>query len=118
MTPSWQVGTKTLCRWLTCNPALVAVYSPFYQTEHQQLVVDTVRSLLKDGLAELGDIPSRNDTGFKPWPGTIDELMTRFIGCFIECHNDELQWQYSIWLNLTAEGLRESDEVVRKRSDR
>jgi hypothetical protein len=32
-------------------------------TEHQQLVVDTVRSLLEDGLVEVGDIPGRNDPG-------------------------------------------------------
>ncbi len=30
-------------------------------TEHQQLVVDTVRSLLKDELVQVGDIPGRPD---------------------------------------------------------
>ena len=44
-------------------------------TEHQQLVVDTVRSLLEDGLVEVGDIPGRDDPGFKPWLGTVDEVM-------------------------------------------
>jgi hypothetical protein len=33
--------------------------------ERQQLVVDTVRSLLEDGLVVVGDIPGRNDPGFK-----------------------------------------------------
>jgi hypothetical protein len=42
-------------------------------TGRQHLVVDTVRSLLKDGLVEAGVIPGRNDPGFKPWPGTLDE---------------------------------------------
>ncbi|OBK38180.1 hypothetical protein A5658_26590 [Mycobacterium sp. 1245111.1] len=38
--------------------------------EQQQLVVDTVRSLLKDGLVEVGDIPGPDDPEFKTWPGT------------------------------------------------
>jgi hypothetical protein len=74
--------------------------------EHQQLVIDTVRSLLEDGLVEVGVIPGRNDPGFKPWPGTAEEVMTQFIERFIGHHDDRLQWQYSIWLNLTAKGRR------------
>jgi hypothetical protein len=41
--------------------------------ERQQLVVDTVRSLLGDGLVEVGVIPSPSSPGFKTWPGTVDE---------------------------------------------
>lgn len=72
--------------------------------EHQQLVIDTVRSLLEDGLVEVGVIPGRNDPGFKPWPGTAEEVMTQFTERFIGHQDDRLQWQYSIWLNLTAKG--------------
>jgi hypothetical protein len=81
-------------------------------TEHQQLVVDTVRSLLEDGLAEVGDIPGRNDPGFKPWPGTVDDVMTRFVDRFVGCYDDRLQWQYTIWLNLTAKGQQASDDIL------
>lgn len=80
--------------------------------EHQWLVVDTVRSLLADGLIEVGNIPGRNDPGFKPWPGTVDEVMTQFIARFIDQHSDPMQWQHSIWLNLTAKG-----ELVSKALD-
>jgi hypothetical protein len=45
--------------------------------ERQRLVVDTIRSLLVDGLVEVGGIPSPSSTGFKTWPGTVDEVMTR-----------------------------------------
>jgi hypothetical protein len=86
-------------------------------TEHQQLVVDTVRSLLEDGLAEVGDIPGRNDPGFKPWPGTLDEVMTQFIGRFAGRYDDQLQWQYTIWLNLTAKGQQASNAIVGKAPD-
>jgi hypothetical protein len=86
-------------------------------TERQQLVVDTVRSLLEDGLVEVGDIPSRNDPGFKPWPGTLDEVMTQFIGRFVGRYDDQLQWQYTIWFNLTAKGRQASADIVRKTTD-
>ncbi|MGA8330974.1 MAG: hypothetical protein WB777_16990 [Mycobacterium sp.] len=80
--------------------------------EHQQLVVDTVRSLLEDGLVEVGDIPGRNDPGFKPWPGTRDEVVARFIDRFVGHYDDERQWQYTIWLNLTAKGQQASNDIV------
>jgi hypothetical protein len=86
-------------------------------TEHQRLVVDTVRSLLEDGLVEVGVIPGRNDPGFKPWPGTVDEVMERFVDLFVGHHDDKLKWQYAIWLNLTAKGEQASAEIVRKTSD-
>jgi hypothetical protein len=86
-------------------------------TSQQQLVVDTVRSLLADGLMELGDIPGRDDPGFKPWPGTLDEVMARFVDRFVGHHDDPLEWQYSIWLNLTAKGEQASDEIVGKTTD-
>jgi hypothetical protein len=86
-------------------------------TEHQQLVVDTVRSLLEDGLVEVGVIPSPSSPGFKPWPGTMDEVMTQFVDRFVGRHDDQLQWQYTIWLNLTAKGQQASNDIVRKAPD-
>ena len=80
--------------------------------ERQQLVVDTVRSLVEDRLVVVGDIPGRNDPGFKTWPGTVDEVMTRFVDTFVGCYDDPLQWQYVIWLDLTAAGQQVSNALV------
>lgn len=80
--------------------------------EHQQLVVNTVRSLLEDGLVEVGQIPGRNDPGFKPWPGTTEEVMSRFIDRFVLHHDDQHGWRYTIWLNLTAKGQQISSNIV------
>jgi hypothetical protein len=74
--------------------------------ECQRLVVDTIRSLLLDGLIEVGVIPSPSSPGFKPWPGTMDEVMTRFTDRFVGHYDDRNQWAYKIWLNLTAKGRR------------
>jgi hypothetical protein len=82
--------------------------------ERQRLVVDTVRSLLLDGLVEIGDIPGRGDPGFKPWPGTLDEVMTRFTDRFVRHYDDRLGWEYTIWLNLTAKGEQASADIVGK----
>jgi len=82
--------------------------------EHQQLVVDTVRSLVVDGLVEAGVIPSPSSPGFKTWPGTVDEVMTRFVDRFIGHYDDERQWQYTIWLNLTAKDQQPSNDIVGK----
>jgi hypothetical protein len=72
--------------------------------ELQQLVGDTVRSLLDDGLVEVGGLPSPSSPGFKTWPGTVDEVMTRFTDRFVAHYDDRYEWAYKVWLNLTAEG--------------
>ncbi len=71
--------------------------------ELQRLVVETVRSLLEDGLIEVGVISPRSP-GFKAWPGTLDEVMTRFADRFVAHYDDRYEWAYKIWLNLTAKG--------------
>lgn len=80
--------------------------------ERQQLVVDTVRSLLVDGLVEVGVIPSPNNPGFKTWPGTVDEVMTRLIDRFVGHYDDRREWEYAIWFNLTTKGHEVSADFV------
>ena len=82
--------------------------------ERQRLVVDTVRSLLVDGLVEVGDIPGRGDPGFNPWAGDVDEVMTRFTDLFVGHYDDRLEWEYTIWLNLTDKGQQASNDIVGK----
>lgn len=83
-------------------------------SEGQQLVVATVRSLLLDGLIEVGDIPGEGDPGFMPWTGTVEQVMSQFTDRFVEHHDDRLGWEYTIWLNLTAEGEGASADVIRE----
>jgi hypothetical protein len=85
--------------------------------ERQQLVVDTVRSLLEDGLVEVGVIPSPSSPGFKTWPGTVGEVMTRFTDRFGGHYGNRREWQYTIWLNLTAKGQQASNDIVGKAPD-
>jgi hypothetical protein len=68
-------------------------------------------------MVEVGDIPGRDDPGFKPWLGNVDEVMTRFVDRFVGHYDDPREWQYSIWLNLTAKGQQASADIVRKTTD-
>ena len=43
--------------------------------------------------------------------------MTQFVDRFVGRHGDQLQWQYTIWLNLTAKGQQASNDIVGKAPD-
>jgi hypothetical protein len=86
-------------------------------SDRQQLMLQTIRSLLQDGLVEVGDIPAPGDAGFLVWPGTTDEVMERLTDRIVGRHDDPDSWEYATWLNLTATGERASAEIVRKRSE-
>jgi hypothetical protein len=86
-------------------------------SDRQQLMLQTIRSLLQDGLVEVGDIPAPGDPGFLTWPGTIDELMERLTERIVGRYDDPDSWEYSTWLDLTPKGQQASADVIRKRSD-
>jgi hypothetical protein len=83
--------------------------------QRQQLMLQTIRSLMLDGLIEVGDIPAPSDPGFLVWPGTLEEVMARLTERIVDRYDDPDSWEYSTWLDLTAEGQKASAEIVRKR---
>ena len=87
-------------------------------SDRQQLMLWTIRSLLQDGLVEVGDIPGPSDPGFLVWPGTLDEVMAGLAERIVDQYDDPDSWEYSTWLNLTPKGNQASDDVVRQRSNR
>jgi hypothetical protein len=86
-------------------------------SERQQLMLKTIRSLLQDGLIEVGDIPAPGDPGFLVWPGTLEDVMDGLTERIVGRSDDPDSWEYSTWLNLTHEGLQASDDVVRQRRE-
>lgn len=60
--------------------------------QSQRLVIGAVRSLLEEGLADVGVIPSPSSLGFTTWPGTVDEVMTRFTDGFVGHYDDRHEW--------------------------
>ncbi|WP_255361325.1 hypothetical protein [Mycobacterium sp. 1245111.1] len=39
-------------------------------------------------------------------------MMTQFVDRFVGRHEDPLQWQYRVWLNLTEKGKHVSADLV------
>jgi hypothetical protein len=70
--------------------------------ERQDLTLRTIRSLLEDGLMQIGELPGPDGTfpAWEPVELAIDRLHERFVGHYAE----RTSWDYSIWLGLTEAG--------------
>jgi hypothetical protein len=67
----------------------------------QQETLDTIRSLVDDGLFRLGDVDKRRFVpSKKPLDRSIDLISNRYVG-----HYDQpKRWMYSAWMKLTDKG--------------
>src|SRR5262245_51424857 len=77
-------------------------------TDRQDLTLTTIRSLLEDGLMQIGELPGPGEAfpAWEPIGVAMDRLHERFVG-----HYDEpASWDYSIWLGLTEAGGRAAKE--------
>jgi hypothetical protein len=72
--------------------------------EHQDLTLRAIRSLLQDGLMQIGELPGPDGTfpAWEPVDVAMDRLHERFVGHYAE----PTSWDYSIWLGLTEAGRR------------
>ncbi|MDI3315313.1 MAG: hypothetical protein QJR12_13905 [Mycobacterium sp.] len=71
----------------------------------QDLALQTIRSLVADGLMEVGDLPGPGEK-FSAWNLPIDAVMERVYDRFVRHYDDPTLWEFSIWLNLTDLGER------------
>jgi hypothetical protein len=71
-------------------------------SERQDLVLRTIRSLLDDGLMQIGELPGPDVyvPAWEPIDVAMDRLRERFVGHYAE----PASWDYSIWLGLTEAG--------------
>jgi hypothetical protein len=72
----------------------------------QQLALQTIRSLLDDGLMKIGDIVGASDERVVPWDLTIDAAMERVRDLFVDHYDERTLWDLTIWLQLTSAGER------------
>lgn len=72
--------------------------------DRQRLILSTIRSMLTDGLIEVGAIPGPDDPGFIAWPGGVDAVMARLESLLVGQRDDPDTWEYATWLNLTPAG--------------
>jgi hypothetical protein len=81
--------------------------------ERQDLILRTIRSLLQDGLMQIGELPGPNEE-FPVWE-PIDVAMDRLHERFVNHYAKPASWDYSIWLGLTEAGRKTVANALRRR---
>lgn len=81
----------------------------------QNKTLELIRSLVDEGLAELGDLASE-DGEFTAWESSLDESIDRIRSVYVAHFHDENVWPWYAWLNLTEQGDRVAQEIESKRA--
>jgi len=82
----------------------------------QELALQTIRSLLEDGLMLIGTLP-RPGEAFAGWDLSIDAAMDRVYDLFVGQYQDRTSWDLKIWLALTPAGKRLAGELSNQATD-
>jgi len=86
-----------------------------YRTEplstRQSRVIDAVASLLKEGLAVVGEIVGGSDATVDPWKLSTEEALVRLRELYVAHYDDEDRWSVAIWFALTPSGERVAEEL-------
>jgi hypothetical protein len=82
----------------------------------QDLALQIIRSLVEDGLMEIGDLPDQGSR-LIAWDVPLDAALTRISDRFLGHYDDTAMWGYSVWLGLTEAGERAARELERKTAD-
>jgi hypothetical protein len=76
----------------------------------QDLALQTIRSLVEEGLMRIGDLPGP-DGKFPAWNLPVDAAMERVHDRFVRHYDDPTGWEFSIWLGLTDSGRRTANAL-------
>lgn len=72
-------------------------------TEVQSATLETIRSLVSEGLVVLGDLSG--ETGrLVAWSGSLEESMQKISNLYVVNYDDPGAWIWSAWLELTHKG--------------
>ena len=82
----------------------------------QDLALRTIRSLVEDGLMEIGGLPGPGEK-FPAWNLSIDAAMERVYDRFVRHYDNPTLWEFHIWLNLTDSGRRIAKAPEAKAAD-
>lgn len=69
----------------------------------QKKTLETIRSLVSEGLFELGDLSGEGGR-FVAWDTPLDESMKELYNVYVTHFDDRLTWTIYCWLNLTDKG--------------
>jgi hypothetical protein len=76
----------------------------------QEKVLDLIRSLVTDGLFELGDLATPNHR-FGAWDTPLDESIQRIRDVYVNQFDDEAEWWFVCWLDATEKGLKAAEAI-------
>jgi hypothetical protein len=78
-------------------------------------VLDLVRSLVSDGLFNVGDLGGE-DGRFGAWRTTLDESIDLMRDVYVNKFADEPSWWFCCWLDLTDEGQKIAEAIEASRN--
>ncbi|MBY0388254.1 MAG: hypothetical protein K2X56_09170 [Mycobacterium pseudokansasii] len=76
----------------------------------QQFALRTIRSLLEDGLMQIGDLPYPGER-FAGRDLSVDAAMERVSNLFVSKYDEPDLWEFTIWLGLTPAGERQAHKL-------
>jgi hypothetical protein len=82
----------------------------------QKLLMDTVRSLIDDGLMVIGNIDGGSDERVEPWDLSLEDAMARIYDEYV-VHHDDRNWIWRTWFALTDSGEGAAQALEAKKSE-
>jgi hypothetical protein len=76
----------------------------------QDKTLDLIRSLVVDGLFELGDLTGTGNR-FAAWNTPLDESIHRIRDVCVPKFDDQPAWWFCCWLDLTDKGQEIADAI-------
>ena len=80
----------------------------------QEKVLDLIRSLVTDGLFELGDLATA-DHRFGAWDAPLDESIQQIRDVYVHQFDDDPEWWFYCWLDATKKGLQAAEVIEASR---
>jgi hypothetical protein len=79
----------------------------------QALTLNLIRELVNEGLVVLG-VPDRKEpSGFAQWDLPLETAMAKIEDAYVKNFDDDHNWIYMVWMNLTASGQQLALELYR-----
>jgi hypothetical protein len=76
----------------------------------QDKVLDLIRSLVTDGLFELGDLATPNHR-FGAWDAPLDESVQQIRNVYVNQFDNDPEWWFYCWLKLTEKGRKVAEAI-------
>lgn len=76
----------------------------------QNRTLDLIRSLVSDGLFQVGDLDTE-DRRFKAWNVSLDEALQRIRDAYVVNFEDQSRWPWFCWLDLTDTGQQVAEAI-------